>query len=108
MRSATIKLNARLSLRHNVDLIICMRRRWIERCDIAVARCAAFAGFTADLEGQVMDDKKHAHEARKAFRSSDKKAPLTEHEEKQRAVLKNLERLKAERLAREAAKSKDD
>jgi len=55
-----------------------------------------------------MDDKKHAHEARKAFRSSDKKAPLTEHEEKQRAVLKNLERLKAERLAREAAKSKDD
>jgi hypothetical protein len=55
-----------------------------------------------------MDDKKHTHEARKAFRSSDKKAPLTEHEEKQKAVLKNLERLKAERLAREAAKSKGD
>ena len=54
-----------------------------------------------------MDDKNHAHEARKAFRS-DKKASLTEHEEKQRAVLKNLERLRAERLAREAAKSKDD
>ena len=54
-----------------------------------------------------MDDNKHAHEARKAFRS-DKKASLTEHEEKQRAVLKNLERLRAERLAREAAKSKDD
>jgi len=54
-----------------------------------------------------MDDKKHSHEARKAFRSSDKKA-LTEHEEKQRAVLKNLERLKAERLAREAGKSKDN
>jgi hypothetical protein len=64
--------------------------------------------FAADLEGQVMSDKKHAHEARKALRSSDKKAPLTEHEEKQRALLKNLERLKAERLAREAAKSKDD
>ena len=54
-----------------------------------------------------MDDKKH-DEARKAFRSSEKKAPLTEHEEKRRAVLKNLERLKAERLAREAAKSKHD
>jgi len=55
-----------------------------------------------------MDEKKHTHEARKAFRSSDKKAPLSEHEEKQRAVLKNLERLRAERRAREAAKSKDD
>jgi hypothetical protein len=54
-----------------------------------------------------MSDKKHAEETRRAFRSSDKKAPLTEHEEKQRAVVKNLERLKAERLAREAAKSKD-
>jgi hypothetical protein len=62
----------------------------------------------ADLEGQAMSDKKHADEARKAFRSSDKKAPLTEHQEKQRAQLKNLERLKAERLAREAAKPKDD
>jgi hypothetical protein len=55
-----------------------------------------------------MSDKKHTHEANKTFRSSDKKAPLTEHEEKQRALLKNLERLKAERLAREAAKSKDN
>ena len=36
-----------------------------------------------------MSDKKHAHEASKAFRCSDKKAPLTEHEEKQRALLKN-------------------
>jgi hypothetical protein len=55
-----------------------------------------------------MSDKKNAHEAGKAFRSSDKKAPLTEHEEKQRALLRNLERLKAEQLPREAAKSKDD
>ena len=54
-----------------------------------------------------MSEKKHTHEASKAFRSSDKKAPLTEHEEKQRALLRNLERLKAERLAREA-KSKED
>jgi predicted negative regulator of RcsB-dependent stress response len=68
----------------------------------------SWPAFTADLKGQVMSDKKHTHEASKAFRSSDKKAPLTEHEEKQKALLKNLERLKAERLAREAAKSKDD
>ena len=56
-----------------------------------------------------MSDKKHADEGRRAFRSSDKKAPLTEYEEQQRAILKNMYRLKAERLAREAAaKPKDD
>jgi hypothetical protein len=55
-----------------------------------------------------MSYKKHADEAHKAFRSSDKKSPLTEHEETQRALRKNLERLKAERLAREAAELKDD
>jgi hypothetical protein len=55
-----------------------------------------------------MSFKKPAEEARKAFRSSDKKAPLTEHEEKQRAVLKNLERLKAERLARERKKETNE
>jgi hypothetical protein len=47
-------------------------------------------------------------EARKAFRSSDTKGPLTEYEKEQRALRKNLERLKAERLARDAAKPKDD
>jgi hypothetical protein len=62
----------------------------------------------ADLEGQVMSDKKHANAGHGAFRSSDRKKPLTEYEEQQRALLKNFERLKAERLAREAAaKSKD-
>jgi hypothetical protein len=55
-----------------------------------------------------MSEKKHIDEARKSLRSADKKTPLTEHHEKQRSVLKNLERLKAERLAREAAKSKDN
>ena len=56
-----------------------------------------------------MSDKKRAHEARKAFRLSGNKAHLTEYEEEQRARLKNLERLRAERLAREvAAKSKDN
>jgi hypothetical protein len=62
----------------------------------------------AYLEGHAMSDKKHANAARGAFRSSDKK-PLTEYEEQQRALLKNFERLKAERLAREAAaKTKED
>ena len=54
-----------------------------------------------------MSDEKHADAARKAFRSSDQKKVLTEHEEKQKALIKNLERLKAERRAREA-KSKED
>jgi hypothetical protein len=40
------------------------------------------------------------------FRPSD--SPLTECEKEQIALRKNLERLKAERLAREAANSKDD
>ena len=47
-------------------------------------------------------------EARKAFRSSDIKGQLTEYEKEQKALRKNLERLKAERLAREAAKTKDE
>jgi hypothetical protein len=49
---------------------------------------------------------KYEKEANNTFRQSDR--PLTEYEEEQRALRKNLERLKAERLAREkAAKSKD-
>jgi hypothetical protein len=40
------------------------------------------------------------------FRRSD--SPLTEYEKEQIALRKNLERLKAERLAREAASSKSD
>ena len=40
-----------------------------------------------------------------AFRSSDR--PLTEYEKEQKALRKNLERLRAERLAREAANSKE-
>ena len=47
------------------------------------------------------------NEARRTFRSRDNKASLTEYEMEQRAQHKNLERLRAERLAREAAKSKD-
>ena len=55
-----------------------------------------------------MSEDKHKSEARKAFRPSDNKTPLSEYEKEQRALRKNLERLKAERLAREAAKSKDE
>jgi hypothetical protein len=53
-----------------------------------------------------MSYNKRADEAGKAVRLSEK--PLTEYEKEQRALHKNLERLRAERLAREAAKSKDD
>jgi hypothetical protein len=40
------------------------------------------------------------------FRPSD--SPLTEYEKQQVALHKNMDRLKAERLAREAASSKND
>jgi len=50
---------------------------------------------------------KREREANNAFRPSDR--PLTEYDEEQKALRKNLQRLRAERLAREAAaKSKDD
>jgi hypothetical protein len=43
----------------------------------------------------------------KAFSPADKKKALTEYERQQEAFRKNYERLRAERLAREAAKSKE-
>jgi hypothetical protein len=43
--------------------------------------------------------------ANNIFRPSD--SPVTEYDKEQIALRKNLERLKAERLAREAANSKD-
>ena len=48
---------------------------------------------------------KRENDANNIFRPSDR--PLTEYEEEQKALRKNLERLRAERLAREAAKSKE-
>jgi hypothetical protein len=48
---------------------------------------------------------KRGNESKSLFRPSDR--PLTEYEEEQKALRKNLERLKAERLAREARKPKD-
>jgi hypothetical protein len=44
---------------------------------------------------------KRENDANNIFRPSD--SPLTEHEKEQIALRKNLERLRAERLAREAA-----
>ena len=55
-------------------------------------------------KGHVMS--KRENDANNTFRPSD--SPLTEHEKEQIALRKNFERLKAERLAREAAKSKND
>lgn len=45
-------------------------------------------------------------EARKVFRETSAKAPVSEHESDQQAFHANRERLKAERLAREAASTK--
>jgi hypothetical protein len=49
---------------------------------------------------------KRGNDTNNIFRPSD--SPLTEYEKEQSALRKNLERLKAERLAREAANSKKD
>lgn len=49
---------------------------------------------------------KRENNANNIFRPSD--SPLTEYEKEQISLRKNLERLKAERLAREAANSKKD
>ena len=48
---------------------------------------------------------KHENDANNIFRPSD--SGLTEYEKEQIALRKNLERLKAERLARETANSND-
>ena len=48
---------------------------------------------------------KRENEANNAFRPSD--WPMTEYEKEEKALRKNLERLKAERLAREKIKSDD-
>ena len=51
------------------------------------------------VKGHVVS--KRGNDANNVFRSSDR--PLTEHEKDQSAQRKNLERLRADRLAREAA-----
>ena len=49
---------------------------------------------------------RYEKKANNAFRSSDR--PVTEYEQEQIALRKNLERLRAERLAREKAEPKKD
>ena len=49
---------------------------------------------------------KSGNDANNIFRPSDR--PLTEYEAEQKKLHENLNRLKAERLAREPPKSKDD
>jgi len=44
-------------------------------------------------------------EARRAFQRAGRREPVTEYEKAQEAFQKNYQRLRAERLAREAAKS---
>jgi hypothetical protein len=46
-------------------------------------------------------------EARRNFQRADKRRAATEYEKAQEAFQKNYERLRAERLAREAANSKE-
>ena len=46
-------------------------------------------------------------ELRREFQRTDKRKAATEYEKEQEAFRKNYERLRAERLAREAAKSKE-
>jgi hypothetical protein len=74
-------------------------------------RVSCCSGFSIALPAPAIHRKnyvmsKRENEANNLFRPSDR--PLTEYEEEQKALRKNLERLKAERLAREAAKPKDD
>ena len=52
-----------------------------------------------------VDMSKRENESNNALRSSDR--PFTGYEEEQKALRKNLERLRAERLAREKAKAND-
>ena len=68
----------------------------IWECDSKIKTIRANAGALS--KGHVMGRQKD--DANNAFRPSD--APLTEHEKEQIALRKNMERLKAERLAREA------
>jgi hypothetical protein len=70
-------------------------KRFVRYCDVI-----------CDSLSVLGNPKGHIMSKRKLFRPSD--SPLTEYEKEQIAMRKNLERLKAERLAREAANPKED
>jgi hypothetical protein len=87
-----------------------MRRKHATAVDFEATQRGAENGalFTAsaapaNLKGSRM--RKRRNDANNIFRPSDR--PLTEYEEEQKALRKNLERLKTERLAREGPKPKD-
>lgn len=74
-------------------------------CSSAIAMPFAMARRTpGNSKGHSMS--KRENNTNNIFRPSD--SPVTEYEREQIALRKNLERLKAERLAREAANSKKD
>jgi hypothetical protein len=77
-------------------------KRSLSKVPVADAHCESH-GHPTIRKVHVMS--KRDNDADNAFRSSDR--PLTEYEKEQRALRKNLERLRAERLAREAANSKE-
>jgi hypothetical protein len=54
-----------------------------------------------------MSEKRKGRDLETAFQRGHKRKAVTEYEAEQEAFWKNYERLKAERLAREAAQSKD-
>jgi hypothetical protein len=77
----------------------------LSRSSSVIAMPFAIAPRAPDnSKGLVMS--KRENNANNIFRPSD--SPLTEYEKEQISLRKNLERLKAERLAREAANSKKD
>ena len=63
-------------------------------------------GAGAEGEEMTKPPTKAEREAHKAFRPVNAKKAMTEHETAQKAFSNNRERLKAERLAREAAAAK--
>ena len=71
---------------------------------LVAAICAAICDSPAIRKDHVMS--KRENDANNIFRPSDSR--LTEYEKEQIALRKNFERLKAERLAREAANSKNE
>jgi hypothetical protein len=70
----------------------------------SLCHCDSAADPRAIRKDNIMS--RRENDANNISRPSD--SPLTEYEKEQVALRRNLKRLKAERLAREAANSKDD
>jgi hypothetical protein len=102
-RSALVNVDCRrrkgsaVSLSHSGCVIRCLGGT--REVDYTCSKLAPNAFSSQPGKGHVVS--KRENDADNAFRPSD--SPLTQYERKQIALRKNLERLKAERLAREAA-----